>query len=128
MGVERGHVPAGVRTKLQCKCCQISHCVLKKYPSALCKVCAGNTVLVRKLNPIRHEDRRLKEARAFLHDDSFIPAEEGRRDCQRREEATWKESQEERNDKRNIVVIKKRKRESVFKNRKCLANKSQKNN
>lgn len=57
MGVERGHVPAGIRRKLQCKCCQISQCMFKNYSSALSKACAGNTVLVRKLNPIRHEDR-----------------------------------------------------------------------
>lgn len=51
-------------------------------------------------------------------DDSFIPAEEGRKVCQRREEAT-PTSQRERKDKRNTAVIAKikKKRESVFRNK-----------
>lgn len=52
-----------------------------------------------------------------MHDDSFIPAEEGRKVCQRREEETSRESQRERNDKISIAVITKRRRESVFRNR-----------
>lgn len=52
-----------------------------------------------------------------MHDESIIPAEEGRKVCQRREEETSRESQKERNDKISIAVITKRRIKSVFRNR-----------
>lgn len=86
-------------------------------------ICLGSTVLVRKLNPISHVTNMKMEtdtSQRCLFDDSFTSAEEGRKDCQRREEATAKESSKERKDKRNIVVIEKekeKKKECVFRNK-----------
>lgn len=97
--------------------------MLEKYHSALYKVYSGGTVLVRKLNPISHSINMKVEteiSQRCSFDDSFIPAEEGRKVCQRREEATPKESQKDRTDKRNSNNKENnKKRESVRKKRRC---------